>query len=396
MRAARSRRSSTDGPIDLRSDTVTRPSKQMRAAMAAAEVDDDVLGRDPTMRALETRVAGLLGTDDALWTPTGSMGNLIALMHHLRRGDAFLAPAGAHVLDAELGTAAWLAGGMPRPLPDDAGPGKVSPSAVRRAAGTAGPYYTLNTTLLCLENTHNSAGGTVTAPDEHAGVVAAARAARLRVHLDGARLWHAAVALGVPPATLTVGVDTVQVCFSKGLGAPVGSAVAGSAEFVEQARRLRKMLGGGVRQGGVLAAAALVGLDGVERLADDHARAKALVVGLRERGWSCNDPETNIVLVRVADLQATLRRFADAGVLATAMAGKVRLMTHGDLTDADIAAAVERIGPVDPTPTVERMGLTGPGLGGPVPGAPGPGGPGRHDPGATERRGRAPARRAGR
>ncbi|HEX8518642.1 MAG TPA: GntG family PLP-dependent aldolase [Pseudonocardia sp.] len=389
MRAARSRRSSPDGPIDLRSDTVTRPTKQMREAMANAEVDDDVLGRDPTMRALEIRVAGLLGTDDALWTPTGSMGNIIALMHHLGRGDAFLAPVGAHVLDAELGTAAWLAGGMPRPLPTDAGPGKLTAEAVRRGAGSAGPYYTLNTTLLCLENTHNAAGGTVTAPDEHAAVVAAARAAKLRVHLDGARLWHAAVALGVPPATLTVGVDTVQVCFSKGLGAPVGSAVAGSAEFVEQARRLRKMLGGGVRQGGVLAAAALVGLDGVERLADDHTRAKKLAAGLRERGWSCGDPETNIVLVRVADLQATLRRFADVGVLATAMAGQVRLMTHADLTDADIAAALERIGPVDPTPTVERMGLTGPGLGGPARHAPGP-------PGSAPPRGRAPARRGGR
>jgi threonine aldolase len=377
MRPARARRSSPDGPIDLRSDTVTRPTKRMREAMAAAEVDDDVLGHDPTMRELETRVAGLLGTEDALWTPSGSMANLIALMSHLSRGDAFLAPAGAHVLDAELGTAAWLAGGMPRPLPHDAGPGKVSPDAVRRAAGANGPYYTLRTTLLCLENTHNAAGGTVTAPDEHAAVAAAARAAGLRVHLDGARLWHAAVALGVPPATLTVGVDTVQVCFSKGLGAPVGSAIAGSTEFVTEARRLRKMLGGGVRQGGVLAAAALVGLDRMERLADDHARATMLVAGLRERGWSVGDAQTNIVLIPVADLDATLRRFADAGVLASSMAGRVRLMPHADLTDADIATALDRIGPVDPTPTVERMGLTGPGLAG-----------------SSRRDGRAPGRRS--
>jgi threonine aldolase len=351
----------------------------MRDAMAAAEVDDDVLGHDPTMRELENRVAGLLGTDDALWTPSGSMGNLIALMSHLRRGDAFLAPAGAHVLDAELGTAAWLAGGMPQPLPHDAGPGKVSPAAVRRAAGSSGPYYTLRTTLLCLENTHNAAGGTVTAPEEHAAVAAAARAAGLRVHLDGARLWHAAVALGVPPATLTVGVDTVQVCFSKGLGAPVGSAVAGSTEFVQEARRLRKMLGGGVRQGGVLAAAALVGLDHMERLADDHAKARLLVAGLRERGWSVADPETNIVLLPVADVGGTLRRFADAGVLASSMAGKVRLMPHADVSEADITAALDRIGPVDPTPTVERMGLTGPGLGT-----------------SSRHGGRAPVRRVGR
>jgi threonine aldolase len=337
------------GPIDLRSDTVTRPTKQMRAAMAAAEVGDDVLDRDPTMRELEERVAALLGTEDALWTPTGSMGNIIALMAHLRRGDAFLAPAGAHVLDAELGTAAWLAGGMPRPLPHDAGPGRVSPDAVRRAAGVEGPYYTLRTTLLCLENTHNGGGGAVTAPEQHAAVVSAARRAGLRVHLDGARLWHAAVALGVPPAALAVGADTVQVCFSKGLGAPVGSAVAGSAAFVADARRLRKMLGGGVRQGGVVAAAALVALDRIDRLAEDHERARRLADGLRERGWQVQAPETNIVLVAVADLAGTVARLADAGVRVSTMAGRIRLVTHADLTDADITAALERIGPVEPT-----------------------------------------------
>jgi threonine aldolase len=348
---SRSRRPrSGDAPIDLRSDTVTKPTKQMRAAMAEAEVGDDVLDRDPTMRALEERVAGYLGAADALWTPSGSMGNLIALMSHLRRGDAFLAPLGAHVLDAELGTAAWLAGGMPRPMEHDGGPGKVTPDAVRRAAGPEGPYFTLRTTLLCLENTHNAAGGTVTRPEEHATVAAAAKAAGLAVHLDGARLWHAAVKLGAPPAALTVGADTVQVCLSKGLGAPVGSVVAGSANFVEEARRLRKMLGGGVRQGGVLAAAGLVALDRVDRLAEDHERATTLAAGLRERGWRLQDPETNIVLVDVADLPGTLRRFEEAGVRASAMSGKVRLMTHADLTDADIGTALARIGPLETAP----------------------------------------------
>ena len=196
---------------------MTQPTKQMRSAMAAAEVGDDVLDGDPTMRRLEERVAELLSAGAALWTPSGSMGNLIALMSHLSRGDTFLAPVGSHVLDAELGTASWLAGGMPRPLEHDGGPGKVSPDAVRRAAGAPGPYYTLRTTLLCLENTHNAAGGTVTAPEEQVAVAAAARAAGLRVHLDGARLWHAAVALGVPPGALTVGADTVQVCLSLSL-----------------------------------------------------------------------------------------------------------------------------------------------------------------------------------
>ncbi len=319
----------------------------MRAAMAAAEVGDDVLDGDPTMRALEERVAGLLSTADALWVPSGSMGNLIALAAQLRRGDAFLAPDGAHVLDAELGTSAWLAGGMPRPLPHDAGPGRVSPAAVLRAAGTPGPYYTLRTTLLCLENTHNAAGGTVTAPDEHAALVAAARDAGLRVHLDGARLWHAAVALDLPPAALTVGANTVQVCLSKGLGAPVGSVVAGSAEFVTEARRLRKMLGGGVRQGGVLAAAGLVALDGIDELAADHGKAARLAAGLRERGWRVDIPQTNIVLVAVPDLPSMLRRLELAEVRAVPMAGKIRMVTHRDVSEADIDTALARIGPVD-------------------------------------------------
>lgn len=332
----------------------------MRTAMAAAEVGDDVLDRDPTMRELESRVAGLLGAADALWTPSGTMGNIIALMSHLGRGDAFLAPVGAHVLDAELGTAAWLAGGMPRPLPHDAGPGKITPDSVRRAAGSPGPYYTLRTRLLCLENTHNGSGGTFMAPDEQASLAAAARAAKLRVHLDGARLWNAAVAQGVPPGALTVGADTVQVCLSKGLGAPVGSVVAGSAEFVQEARRLRKMLGGGVRQGGVLAAAGLVALDRIDRLGEDHERARTLAAGLRERGWQAASPQTNIVLIAVADLPGILRRFESVGVRASAMSEQVRLMTHADLTDADVTAALDRIGPIEParspnTPAQRRL-----------------------------------------
>lgn len=319
----------------------------MRAAMAAAVVGDDVLDGDPTARELEERVAGLLGASAAMWTPSGTMGNTIALMSHLRRGDAFIAPTSAHVLDNELGTGAWLAGGMPNPLAHDAGPGRVSPGAVRRAAGNAGPYFALRTTLLCLENTHNAAGGTVTPPEQHAAVVAAARGAKLKVHLDGARLWNAAIALGVPPAALTVGVDTVQVCLSKGLGAPAGSVVAGSDEFVEEARRLRKMLGGGMRQIGVLAAAGMVALDNMDRLADDHERARTLAAGLHERGWQASTPETNIVLITVADLAGTLARFEAAGVHVSSMAGKVRLMTHSDITDADITATLARIGPID-------------------------------------------------
>jgi len=330
-------------PIDLRSDTVTRPDAEMRAAMAKAEVDDDVLGRDPTMDALQEQVADVLGVEAALWVPTGCMGNLIALMSHLTRGDAFLASAGAHVLGAELGTPAWLAGGMPVALPHDAGPGRTSPAAVIAAAGTRGPYYTMRTSLLCLENTHNAAGGTVTTAEEHAVLVAAARDAGLAVHLDGARIWNAAVALGVKPAALTAGVDTVQVCLSKGLGAPVGSVVAGTAAFVDEARRLRKMLGGGVRQGGILAAAGLVGLARREELAEDHVAAVELADGLRERGWDVDVPQTNIVLATVADLPGTIARLAEVGVLAGPMAGKVRFITHRDAGRAQVREALARL-----------------------------------------------------
>ncbi len=324
-------------PIDLRSDTVTRPDEEMRRAMASAEVGDDVLDHDPTMARLEERVASLLGVEAALWVPSGSMGNLIALFLHLRRGDRFLAPLGAHVLDAELGTAAWLAGGMPHAL------ASMTPEAVVAAGGGESPYYGLNTTLLCVENTHNASGGTVTTADEHARLVSAARSVGLAVHLDGARLWNASVALGVPLTDLTAGADTVQVCLSKGLGAPVGSVVAGSASFVAEARRVRKMLGGGVRQGGVLAAAGLVALDRIDRLAADHANASDLASGLRALGWDVPAPTTNIVLAAVPDLDKTLTSLREVGVFASPMSGKVRFVTHGDVDSSDIAEVLRRL-----------------------------------------------------
>ncbi len=333
----------TYAPIDLRSDTVTRPDRIMRTAMAEAEVGDDVLDHDPTMLALEERSAELLGMAAALWVPSGSMGNLIALMYHLRRGDRFLATKGTHVLGHELGTAAWLAGGMPEILDWEGGPGRSTGAAIRKAAGQAGPYHELRTSLLCLENTHNEAGGTVTPPDEHCELVAAAKDCGLAVHLDGARIWNAAVALGVPAAALTVGVDTVQSCLSKGLGAPVGSVVAGSTEFVAQARRLRKMLGGGVRQGGVLAAAGLIALDRIEDLAADHENAARLASGLTELGWEVGAPATNILLAAVPDVPSTLAQLEELGVLAVPMGGRIRFVTHRDVSAADITEVLGRI-----------------------------------------------------
>ncbi|GAB3485509.1 threonine aldolase family protein [Amycolatopsis cihanbeyliensis] len=330
--------------IDLRSDTVTRPDDTMRSAMSSAEVGDNVIDTDPTMRELERRAATVLGMPAALWTPSGTMANLIALSIQLSRGDRFLAPRDAHVLVNELGSAAWLAGGMPEPLDHDAGPGRPSPRALRAAVGPREvPYYGLRTSLLCLENTHNAAGGAVTPPHEHARLVALAKDAGLRVHLDGARLWHAAVTLGVLPAALTVGVDTVSACFSKGLGAPVGSVLAGSAEFIEQARRMRHMLGGGVRQGGILAAACLLALDRVDELAESHAAARQLAEGLTELGWQVVEPQTNIVLAPVADLAMTLDSLRSLHVLASPMAGKVRFVTHRDISAADIDEVLRRI-----------------------------------------------------
>jgi threonine aldolase len=331
-------------PIDLRSDTVTRPDQAMRAAMAAAEVGDDVLEHDPTMAALEDELAGVLGVPAALWVPSGSMGNLIALMLSVRRGDSFLASQGAHVLSAELGTAAWLAGGMPVPLAWDADlPGVPSPASVTTAARAPGAYYDLRPALLCLENTHNAAGGAVLPPARQAELVTAARAAGLRVHLDGARLWNAAIALRLPVSALTAGADTVQVCFSKGLGAPVGSAVAGSVEFVADARRVRKMLGGGVRQGGVLAAACLVALRRRDELAADHAAAVTLADGLTELGWQVSAPLTNMVYATVPDPAAAAAVLASVGVLAVPLGGRLRFVTHRDAGLEHVAEALRRL-----------------------------------------------------
>lgn len=329
--------------LDFRSDTVTKPTPEMRAAMAAAEVGDDVLDRDPTMARLESRVADLLGQEAALWTPTGCMANAIALMLHLQRGDRFLAPAQSHVLGSELGTAAWLAGGMPEALPWEGGPGKPTPEQVRRAAGSTGPYYTLRTRLLCLENTHNFAGGTVITGPEHRALVEAARDRGLNVHLDGARIWNAAAATGASPAELAWGVDSVSVCLSKGLGAPMGSLLAGSSHFIEEARRVRKMLGGGVRQGGIMAAAGLLALEEAPHLMADHAHARRLAEGFRARGFDLDLPETNILFVPVRDVPQALDNLKAKGILATAVGSALRFLTHRDLSREEVEEACFRM-----------------------------------------------------
>ena len=333
-------------PLDFRSDTVTRPGPDMRAAMAAAEVGDDVLERDPTMDRLECRVADLLDREAGLWTPTGCMANLIALMLHLRRGERFLAPAQAHVLGSELGTGAWLAGGMPEALPWEGGPGRITPMQVWRAAGGPGPYYSLRTTLLCLENTHNFAGGTLLTAAEHRALVEQAQAKGLKVHLDGARLWHAAAAQAAPLAELAWGVDTVGVCLSKGLGAPMGSVLCASRDTIEQARRVRKMLGGGVRQGGVVAAAGLAALDYLPRLPEDHAKAGRLAEGLQALGFTAPAPQTNILLVPVPNAGAAISILEEARVRVLPVGSSLRFITHRDLGLEDVEEALARIEPI--------------------------------------------------
>ena len=334
-------------PVDLRSDTVTLPTPEMRKAMAEAEVGDDVYGEDPTVNRLEARAAEMLGMEAALFVPSGTMGNAIAIRILTQRGDEVLAERRSHVVRYELSGMSVLSGVMPRMV--DAPGGHLSPEHVRAAVAPRA-YYKSDVSLVVLENTHNLGGGTVQKVEEVRAVVQAARECGFRVHVDGARIWNAAVALGVPPSTLVRGADTVMACFSKGLCAPVGSVLASSRERIEEARRARKLLGGGMRQAGVLAAAALVALDTlVTRLAEDHASARLLAQALgRGKGVTVAPVETNIVVATLEgrsapDVVAALRA---AGVLATAMdAGTLRLVTHRDVSREDCeraAAAIER------------------------------------------------------
>ena len=332
-------------PIDLRSDTVTLPTAQMRKAMSEAEVGDDVYGEDPTVNRLEARAAEVLGMEAALFVPSGTMGNAIAIRILTRRGDEVLVERRSHVVRYELSGMSVLSGVMPRMA--DAPGGHLTPEHVRAAIAPRA-YYKSDVSLVVLENTHNLGGGTVQRVEDLRAVVAAARECGFRVHLDGARIWNAAVALGVAPAALVEGVDTVMACLSKGLCAPVGSVLASSRERIAEARGARKLLGGGMRQAGILAAAGLVALDSlVARLADDHANARLLAEALgRGKGVRVEPVETNIVVAglegRTApDVVASLRKL---GVLANAMDGHtLRVVTHHDVSRDDCASAAAAI-----------------------------------------------------
>ncbi|MCZ2108929.1 MAG: low-specificity L-threonine aldolase [Dehalococcoidia bacterium] len=332
--------------LDFRSDTVTRPSAAMRQAMASAEVGDDVFGDDPTINRLEAMAAERVGKEAAVFVPSGTMANLLGVMTSTRPGDEVLLGDECHIFQYEVGGPARLAMVQTRTLhnqPD----GSFIADDVRQAIRQPNIHHP-PTSLLCLENTHNRCGGAVLQPetiDELAGI---ARDNRLRVHLDGARLFNAAVALGIGADRLARECDSVSFCFSKGLGCPVGSVLCGSREFIVQARKNRKMLGGGMRQAGILGAAAIYALENnVSRLAEDHANARALADGLRSiEGLAPNEPATNIVVVDVAgrSLSRWLAALDEAGVQAAPFgASRFRMVTHLDVTAADVEEAINRI-----------------------------------------------------
>lgn len=329
--------------IDLRSDTVTRPTAAMRAAMAAAEVGDDVFGDDPTVNALQARIAAMLGKQAALFMPSGTQSNLCALMAHCARGDEYIVGQQAHTYKYEGGGAAVLGSIQPQPIAHQAD-GTLALADIEAAIKPDDAHFA-RTRLLALENT---LGGQVLSMAYQQQATALARRHGLATHLDGARLFNAAVAQGgdVQAQLLAIAglYDSVSVCFSKGLGAPVGSALVGSAELVARAHRHRKMLGGGLRQAGVLAAAALHALDHhVDRLAEDHVNARRLAAGLSGLpGLQVTAPDTNIVFVDIApgvDGRLLVQRAAEAGVLFTGPY-RLRLVTHLQVQAADVDRAV--------------------------------------------------------
>ncbi len=329
--------------VDLRSDTVTHPTPAMRQAMANAEVGDDVFGEDPTVNRLQERVAEMLGHEAALFTPTGTMANEIAIKVWTQPMDAILVDEESHILHYELAGPAVLSGVQmdTYPIPH----GRIDPEAIRRRIRIADDH-TPGTRLLCIENTHNRCGGTILPPEQMPVLRQIADSHGLRIHLDGARLFNASVALGVSPQVWTRYVDSVMVAFSKGLCCPVGSVLVGSKAFIQEAHRVRKLFGGGMRQVGVLAAACLVALDTmIDRLAEDHRRARRLAEAIAEmRGFRVDleTVQTNMVYVEtVAPAPEVERRLAEHGVLCLALdPHRLRLVTHHDVDDAGIEHAI--------------------------------------------------------
>ncbi len=325
--------------IDLRSDTVTRPTPAMRSAMANAEVGDDVYGEDPTINRLEQEAAAIFGKEAAIFVPTGTMGNQIAIRLHTRHGQEVICEARSHVLDWEMAMVAAFSGCQARTVVADRG--ILTWDHVKQAIGPK-IYYRAQTGLICLENTHNMAGGTVTPLSVMQDIWDGAREAGLPVHLDGARVFNAAVALGISVAQLTQGFDTVMFCLSKGLGAPAGSMLVGSREAIDEARIFRKALGGGMRQAGVLAAAGLIALNDMPaRLKDDHANARLLAEAIASASATEIDldaVQSNIVIFKLknhGDAASFCGALKQKGILSSAVGPhSVRFVTHYDVDQA--------------------------------------------------------------
>lgn len=334
--------------IDLRSDTVTHPTPDMRRAMAEAEVGDDVLGDDPTVKRLEAMAAEQMGKEAAVYVSSGTMGNLLAVLGWCDRGDEVILGSEAHILWHESAGSAAIAGTLLRAVPND-DRGRLDPDDVDHAIRTYRPGVS-PTGMVALENTHNRCSGAALSPADTKAVAAVAHGHGLPLHLDGARIFNAAVAQEIPADVLAGHADSVTFCFSKGLSAPIGSALCGPADFIDRARKWRKMLGGGMRQLGVIAAAAIVSLETmVPRLAEDHQNAKRLANGLAGIPGIAIDPErieTNIVIFQWegGPHAAFMAKLAEEGVLASSSgAPKVRMVTHYGINAEDIDDALAAI-----------------------------------------------------
>ncbi len=333
--------------IDLRSDTITRPTEEMRRAMYEAEVGDDVYGEDPTVNRLQEKAAEVTGKEAALYVPSGTMGNQVSILTHTSPGTEVIMEANAHIYYYEAAAASALAGIQPRPL---AGQKGVLPPELVEDAIRPDDVHLPPTSLICLENTHNRAGGRIVPLENMKAIHDLARRHNLPVHLDGARIFNASVASGIPVSDYAACTTSVQFCFSKGLGAPVGSIITGPSDFINEAKRWRKRLGGGMRQAGVIASACLVALETmVERLADDHASARLLadgLAGLKGLNFDPADVDTNIVIVK--PLTMTPQRFNDElkkrGILASVMGpDMVRLTTSREVESKDLEKTVAAV-----------------------------------------------------
>lgn len=334
--------------LDLRSDTVTQPTQEMRAAMMAAPLGDDVLGDDPTVQALERKIADILGKEAGLFVPSGTMANQLAIRGHCEAGDEIIAHGESHIIHYETGAPAAISGCMIRPLD---GPRGMFDAAAVHGAIRNRDIHSPKSRLVVVENTHNRGGGSVWTLDQFQSVSAAAREHELVVHVDGARLFNACASAGYSPRAFVESADTASVCFSKGLGAPVGSALVGSRAFIERARRFRKMFGGGMRQSGFLAAAAIYALDHhVARLIEDHARAKILAQRISTIAGITVDPpveqiESNMVFFtlaqRLGDARTFCARLHEAGIGMIPMGShRVRAVMHLDVPNDVVDRAV--------------------------------------------------------